>query len=650
MRKAFTSLLFFFAIGILGFHNCQAQQTIWAEDFTYIAQQNFFGQWQAIGTSVPWTCDLVYLIGTVCFPYTGNDTKVAGVSSYDIYQGSLCGQQRHHETNVLLMAPPVSLPSNAWFKYDSYFLQQQANGKTECATVEITTDNGLTWTVLKSPKPVKLGDKMNTNYIDLSAYANSSIRLGFRYTDSAQYMNGWMIDNLKIFVPAQNDAALVQLEPGDSLQTYFGVPSAVGISGTIMNNGLQPIQSLDIAYREANGSIQNATITGLNITSFDTAHFLHSIPYSLGTMGSHNLKVWTALSGDTIHRNDTLPMVIHGAKFFPIKKLAVEEGTGTWNLYGPRGSVYLHALDASDNPPTRISIHSGDVMDNKAYADYMYGAYQQFIPYFFFDRREYIYPEMFFAKYEIQKNNFGFADIQLSAKGYGGQISVDANILPAIDLSGNFRLALVITEDGVKGSTIDYAQKNAYAHPNQGAMGGYESLPDPVPASQMSYDYVARTITPGPEGGLGCLPTAMAAGGTYSCNLKSTYSLTSNFAKLKAVVLLIREKDSSILNSATVGISALGVNPTAKNNFALYTNPNPSDQQSILNFQVPTRMQISFAITDITGHVIYQNPTQWFDAGPHHIPFQTAQWPTGMYFLNMSFGQSRESIKLSVVH
>jgi len=650
MRKAFTTLLFFFVFGFFGYQKCQAQHTVWAEDFTYFAQQNFFGQWQAIGTSVPWTCDYVYLIGTICFPYTANDTKVAGVSSYDVIQGLLCGQSHHHETNVLLMAPPVSLPSNAWFKYDSYFLQQQAGGKTECATVEITTDNGLTWTALKSPTPVKLGEKMNTNYIDLSAYANTTIRLGFRYTDSAQYMNGWMIDNLKIFVPAQNDAALVKLEPHDSLQTYFTVPSSIGISGTIMNVGLQPITSLDIAYREANGNIQNTTVTGLNINPFDTAHFLHNVPYSLGTMGSHNLKVWAALSGDTVHSNDTLPLVIHGAKFLPNKKLAIEEGTGTWNLYGPRGSVYLHALDASDNPPTRISIHSSDIMDNKPYSDYLYGAYQQLIPYFFFDRREYIYPEVFFSKYENQKNNFGFADIQLSAKGYSGQISMDANILPAVDLNGNFRLALVITEDGVKGSTTDYAQKNAYAYPNQGVMGGFELQPDPVPASLMTYDYVARSISPGPEGGIGCLPTSMVAGGTYSCNLKSTYPLTSNFAKLKAVVLLIRDRDSSILNSATIGISALGVNTMAKNNFALYTIPNPSDQQSLIKFQLPSRMPVSIVINDITGHVIYQIPSTWYEAGSNQIPLNTLQWPSGMYFLSLSSGQKRERIKLSVVH
>ncbi len=633
----------------------KAQQTIWSEDFTYHYQQNFGGDWATSGSSYPWTCDLVYLIGTVCFPNTGNNTRVAGVSDYYLPQRkySICGQDWKTETNVLLMAPNVSLTgfSDVWFRYDSYFLGQSQGGTTESATVEVSTDSGRSWTVLKSAPVVQQGGAMNSSYVNLSAYAGRpAVRLGFRYSDSGAHMNGWMIDNLKMFVPVQNDLALVKTYPEDTLLSYTNVPASIQVSGAVMNNGLQPVTAFDVAWREGNGPVQTFNVSGVNIRSFDTIHFNHSIPYSLSSVGRHDLRVWVVATGDVNHANDTMPLLIHGAQFTPVKKLAIEEGTGSWNIMGPRGHVYLHALDATDDPPTRISVHSGDVMENKPYADYLYYAYQVFTPYFIFDRRGPVRHEDFFSQYQLQKNYFGFADLDLSLTALAGQVSVDVNVKPAVDLVGAHRLALVITEDDVHGLDSGYAQANGYAGGAVGPMGGYENKPDPVPASQMKYDYVARSISPAPDGGAACLPALMKPGLTYTCNMHSTYSTKSVFSRLNAVVLLIREKDSSILNSRTMRLSTLGVGELTTSGPAFFVYPVPAHDIVTVAVRPASRMKSSITITDLTGRAIYQDPAGWIEAGLYKKDISVGTWPSGMYIVTLDAGGYREVVKLVVVH
>src|SRR5690606_10342123 len=55
-------------------------------------------------------------------------------------------------------------------------------------------------------------------------------------------------------------------------------------------------------------------------------------------------------------------------------------------------------------------------------------------------------------------------------------------------LTGNYKVAVVVTEDHVTGTGSGWSQSNAYAGGSNGVMGGYELLPNPVPAATMIYD------------------------------------------------------------------------------------------------------------------------------------------------------------------
>jgi hypothetical protein len=78
--------------------------------------------------------------------------------------------------------------------------------------------------------------------------------------------------------------------------------------------------------------------------------------------------------------------------------------------------------------------------------------------------------------------------VSLSATGSVSGNSIVINAIAtfrSVFANANYRLGVIISEDNVSGTTSGYAQVNYYAGGGAGPMGGYELLPDPVPAAQM---------------------------------------------------------------------------------------------------------------------------------------------------------------------
>jgi hypothetical protein len=289
-------------------------------------------------------------------------------------------------------------------------------------------------------------------------------------------------------------------------------------------------------------------------------------------------------------------------------------------------------------------------MANTPHKDYLYYLNQNFITYFLFDRRGPVRHPIFFKEYERQKNYFGFADISLQQTSTPIHLTVTASVKPAINLNGDYRIAVVVTEDDVTGTDSNYDQENAYAGGGQGVMGGFENLPNPVPASAMHYDYVSRIISPDPKGQTGCLPTTMQAGNTYSCTVQVNLNTTWKRSKLKAVALFINGMDSTILNSKTIKIDPVGVAHITGNYAPLQVYPNPANGATIVAFNTKERSLVSVTATDITGRTVYQSPAGWLQSGAHRIAVDVTTWTSGMYFITLNTYQHTEAVKLSVVH
>lgn len=116
----------------------------------------------------------------------------------------------------------------------------------------------------------------------------------------------------------------------------------------------------------------------------------------------------------------------------------------------------------------------------------------------------------------------------------------------------NYRYAVVVTENNVTGPSPAYDQVNGYAGGTI-EMGGFELLPNPVPASQMKYQQVARGIFPEYKGTATHLPSSFEKDEVLSFSY--TFDLPDNLlnkANIEVIVLLLDGTSGEIVNAAKV--------------------------------------------------------------------------------------------------
>lgn len=623
-------------------YNAGAQTVIFKQDFDKIPGYYISGWGHSYSGVVPWQAGLLYQVGGQCFGGP-QFAHIAGISD--------CGPNNPFNNDVLMYSPAIDLTniSGAWLKYDSYFDKKSNGSLTENATVEISTDSTKTWIILETlAKDTAFGQ---THYVDLSAYSNSGkVFIGFRYSDRGAYMHGWAIDNVQVFIPASKDIALRTFNPEDSAHSYATLNTGIVHSGTVFNAGKDTIHSFIIQYQQDGQSLKSDTISGISLPMFGTLNFVHKIPDTVVKVGTTKVSAHAELDGDTIHNNDRLEIYVRGAYFMPRKKLAIEEGTGTWNPWAPRGMVYLKQVEHDDADPCLISAHSGDSMSIEPYGDFLYDLKYAFVPFFLFDRKVNVDADSFFVFYERMKNAFGYADINVDGGiYYENTLTITTKVKPAIDMTGDYRPVLVLTEDDVTGTGAAYDQQNNFAGGKYGPMGGFESKPSPVPASDMHYNWVARSVTTPYDGVKGAFPSAMYHNTDYTYIFTLKLDPKWHNEKLRAIVMLVNYNDSTVVNS-NKKMFYLGVPKTqlAFEDAVLY--PNPSYNSSKIYFSMNEPKTVQVTICDISGRVLSSRALEPFAAGRNEIEINTAGMPNGIYLVNLQSGTGKKTLKLEVMH
>ena len=196
----------------------------------------------------------------------------------------------------------------------------------------------------------------------------------------------------------------------------------------------------------------------------------------------------------------------------PQKYVVGEERTGTWCGWCPRGAVALEDME-SEEFFIGIAVHNGDPMTITAYDSGINAYIPPSFPGGAVDRVIEGDPGSFSSMYATRSSHIPPASIDVSYAVVGSNIEVTVTANFVGNLTGDYRLAAVITEDDVTGTASGYNQANYYSGGGAGAMGGYESLSDPVPAADMHYDHVARALGDNQILGTpGSLPASIAAG------------------------------------------------------------------------------------------------------------------------------------------
>ncbi|MEO6165888.1 MAG: T9SS type A sorting domain-containing protein [Chitinophagales bacterium] len=101
---------------------------------------------------------------------------------------------------------------------------------------------------------------------------------------------------------------------------------------------------------------------------------------------------------------------------------------------------------------------------------------------------------------------------------------------------------------------------------------------------------------------------------------------------------------------ADFGIVATAVAENSKaDRLVLYQNsPNPFRNATIIQYALPNERKVSFSVTDITGHVVFQSAETMEVAGIHSITFNEKQLAAGIYAMQFKAGDEVKIIKMVI--
>ena len=370
---------------------------------------------------------------------------------------------------------------------------------------------------------------------------------------------------------------------------YALLPANINITGRITNFGANPITSITIKYL-ALGDTFTYVKTGLNVASYASYSFTHNIPFNVATAGSNQIKVWVELPGDVDQTNDTLNTLISGLSFLPLKNIVFEEGTGTWCGWCPRGAVFMDSLE--NIHPDRamlIAVHNADVMSNPEY-DAAMSLLVSGYPSGLVDRKvNDVDPSTFITQY----NNRIIAVVPCEVGVLSSYNLIDSILTVEVsghfagDLEGDYRFNAAITEDGVTGpgdgtsaDNLDYDQTNYYSfqinnEPLVGAGHNWQLEPDPVLATNMVFDHVARGILGTFKGVPGSLPSFITGGNTYTYTFSYQVPAGFNVNNMHAIGWISDASTGEILNSNRE-VNILGISSIPQQAHHLIIYPNPS--------------------------------------------------------------------------
>ncbi len=376
---------------------------------------------------------------------------------------------------------------------------------------------------------------------------------------SSYYLDDFKVD-FTPFEPLQKDGALLAVSANTLGLT--GQESKIG--GELINVGIDIIKSFDVSwsYGSANGS---QSFTGLNIATLERYSFDLDTVFFLEE-GDNDLTVEiTSINGtaDDDTQNNSKSITTKAVTPAENKLVVGEELTGTWCGWCPRGAVALDYM--SKKYPgyfQGIAVHGGDPMQIEDYLSGITGTMKSITgenpgyPSLVSMRSAVMDPAAVEASFLEKIQEVPAAIMLTGAKYDAGTRSLSLSVLTKFNENNTnkYNISVVIIENGLTGTTNQWAQANYYSHQSQnrplvGAGHDWQSEPNPVPASKMVYDHVGRANLGGYSGVE--LSSSHSAG---DIELKKfEYTLPDNFKtdNLEFVALILNP-DGSINNANTV--------------------------------------------------------------------------------------------------
>jgi len=440
-------------------------------------------------------------------------------------------------------------------------------------------------------------DGMFAHLVNMSAYAGQTVYITFRHFNTVD-MNTLLLDDVFVKNLPANDAFVLS----STLNRYSAVSTNNTLTMSVRNDGSSAITSMEVNWND--GADHTQTISGLNIAPGAIATVTHPTPVNYATITEKLLNITISqvnAAADATPSNNTGTEKINTVSALADKKVVIEEGTGTWCGWCPRGAVAMNYMTTTyPDDFIGIAVHNDDPM---TVTEYDAAAALTGYPGANIDRallNQGVSQAAFVSYYNARKDLVVPASISATGTVSGSNITIDVTTKFFTSFAaGNFRLAAIITEDDVTGTGTGYNQTNYYAGGGNGAMGGYESLPSSVPAAQMVYDHVGRALLGGYAGQAGSVPAAITDGQTVNYTFNYTVPATSTIADMHIVAVLIDQETGEIVNAHEIEMAELGISNNASV-IGMQVYPNPATDVVNVKFEGQGG-NYTVVITDLSG-------------------------------------------------
>jgi hypothetical protein len=513
-----------------------------------------------------------------------------------------------------LITPAISITeANTFLWWEGY--SPDANYRDGYEVRISTTDNQIaSFTNLALNIAAEL-TTIQKRSLKLDAYIGQTIYIAFRNHSNDKYL--LFLDNISVRVLKNEDVSIKSV----SIEKYNQIGTEAPVKITIENNGANVLKSITYTWTVGTETHRDSIPTGLNIATRGTKEITHKTNYTFNDVGEFPLNIEVALpNGQT----DPNPYDNFGSKnLYGLseqlpKMVVVEEGTGTWCGWCPRGFVTMEQIGADyADVAIPIAVHNYDPMLDVDYD----AAFSNSIPGFpsgHVDRKE----------VAIDPNDpstgYGFINaignletrmvpVQVDVTTHFDETTRNLQIIGKAHSSiatqaNSLRFGAVVTESHVVGGSSaiqleNYDQVNYYAGGTNGVMGGFELLPNPVPASQMVYNFVGRAILGGYFGTENSIPDVLAANEEFTFEYNYVVPASYNLENMKAVVFILDDETGEILNAdITEALDVTSVPLVPQGKTALY--PNPATDVMNLSVDFQTTDPVTMTIYDTNGRFI----------------------------------------------
>jgi hypothetical protein len=428
---------------------------------------------------------------------------------------------------------------------------------------------------------------------------------------------------------------------------FVGQPKS--IAATVRNLGQNAITSFDLDYTY-NGIPGSVSVTGVNIASLGTQIVNFTTPITL-ISGTNNLVVTVSnvngagADGDPLDDTGTRPINITTVP--AANKLVIgEEGTGTWCQWCPRGAVYMDYMQNTyDGYFAGIAVHNNDPMVVLDY-DGPFSAFLSGYPGVLVDRGVEVDPidmeQDFLTKVAVPGAAAMVNGATWDSVNRDLQVSVTYTFTSSAN--SNWRVACVLTEDSVTGTGSLYAQSNAYGNNAVGPMGGFENLPQSVPAAQMNYNHVARVIFPN-FNGAAPFPAVVNASDVFTFNFNFTLPVDWEANQVHIVGMLIDdggEVDNgskttiaeAVTNGFVPGTVIVGNEVMQGPDDVVSLYPNPTRDNAWLTLNLDADVEVEVTLSDLQGRELSELNYGPLNGG-QRIALQTSGLAKGLYFVRV---------------